>query len=206
MTVTWQGLLMLLAGGTAQLLLGHPLHRQRKVLIDDSRVRVVSANIPGNTAYTVQADTRNGAIWVVINGSALTIIDDKGGETRDLSPSDTAKLEPGQAVEFRNKGNDTACVVVVDIKNTAGAIVPQSVDLTAGNELEEHTPDQGVLLVAVSTLKLQEIMQRGEADDPTPGNPRIINVNQGDARWLESGMRTLTNLLGSPVRFIWIGW
>ncbi len=204
MTRTSQILLISVAMAGGTLWAASPMAHRPKVLLDNSTVHVVAVSIAANAAYKVHADTPKESIWVAIDGPALILAEGKGGRIRAVSPSDIGKFEFGSGIEFRNKGTAPAEIVIVGTK-VAGA-VPECVNLTAGNALEEHTPDNGVVVVAISALRLREVMQLGEPDDPTPGNPTIIKMNSGDIRWLEPGMRTLSNLLGDTVRFVWIGW
>lgn len=187
-------------------LLASPAQHVRSVL-NNSKARVLLVEIPAGGNYLMDAPTARGSVWVAINSLRLTLTGSlpKSG-FREISLGEAGTLTSGMSAEFRNARQTVGRLVVIDIKRSLNVVMPEVLDLKPGKSAEQATPDDGTVLVAISSLKLKELLEVGEPDAPVPGPSYLVSMHPGDVRWLEPGMREFTNLLGTPVRFVLVGW
>jgi len=76
-----------------------------------------------------------------------------------------------------------------------------------GNVMEDASARGETLLVALTPLRLRDIIDNSDEDEPPNyGQPRSIELPVGKTTWLPPGMHQITNVGGSVARFVTIEW
>jgi len=186
------------------------LAQHRRVILDDSRVRVTLVALAPGQSYVARGAAPHGSVWVPLDHGVVA-------HTAGSMAPEEAFIQAGQElVETIGAGSNVtfslndkanpARVVIVDVKSETQPPTLDSVTLTPGLEMEDGSARNDTLLIAESQLQLRDVRDIGDEGSPFRGMPHIIRMEPGDVRWIRHGIHDIKNLLPTPAKFTLIEW
>jgi hypothetical protein len=133
---------------------------------------------------------------IKVNGQPVEL---RSGERKFLHGRRTVILAPF--------GSGSVSLVAVNIVTAAQALTFDSLEILPRKELEDGSDRNDTLLVALAPLKLREVRDLSDEDEPwKSGPPRMIELEKGQFTWLKPGVHRLRNTGNSAARFVTIEW
>jgi hypothetical protein len=110
-------------------------------------------------------------------------------------------------VNVNSSDTRPALLVVVNVRTARQAQTFDRVELGPGKIMEDASDRNETLLVALTPLRLRDIINNSDEDEPPNyGRSRSIELPAGKTAWLPPGMHKITNVGGSLARFVTIEW
>jgi hypothetical protein len=110
-------------------------------------------------------------------------------------------------VNVSHSGSQSALLVIVNVRRARQAQTFDQVELDPGKAMEDASSRNETLLVALSPIRLRDIMNHSdEGEPPSYGEPHSVALEAGKTAWLQPGMHQITNIGGSIAKFVTIEW
>lgn len=164
-------------------------------LIDDASVHVIRINAP----YTLKSEAKFGSVWVAI-GDAISV------DGRKVSDGDAKAIPHGKTLNFTCAPQKKCEMIVVRVKKAEQdlTITTDTMDVKGG--FDDASMRNKTLIVAVSNLKLRDVLDVGDEDHPKLKKPVVITMERGEVRWLPEGMHKVSNLSQQAAKYALIEW
>lgn len=177
---------------------------QPYVVLEDSRARATTVEIPQSGTYTLQSNAAKGSVWVALEDARFVITDAGVSQNKTVSAGDTGKVPPGNSVQFQNEKQGPARLIIVDVKTSLQDLTVQAFSIS-GSLLDASDRNE-TLIIALAPLRLRDVWNTGNESRWRPSKPEIIRMGAGDVRWIRPGIHHFSNQLRTLAKFVFIEW
>lgn len=157
---------------------------------------------PGSTMRLDSQPTHKGFVLVALGDCSVLI----NGHTNNLKAGDHKEVSGG-ILELAPAPSKPTELVLVEVLSASQPLTVQSTTLARNQEVEDASDRNLTLLVAVDALRLSDVRDLSEEEEPWKSAPaKAINLQKGQTVWLQQGMHRLRNAGRTTSRFVTIEW
>ena len=165
--------------------------------------RVSVATLHGSKYLSIEPLSEIGVILLAVDDCTITV----NGSPVALKSGERSFVHGRQTVHVDSSDTRPVLLVIVNVRTARQAQTFNRVELVPGNVMEDASARGETLLVALTPLRLRDIIYNSDEDEPPNyGQPRSIELPVGKTTWLPPGMHQITNVGGSVARFVTIEW
>ncbi len=129
------------------------------------------------------------------------------GKSNRLEAGDYKEVDRGSNLTIDSTGSRPTQLVLIEVLSASQPLTIGSTTLASHEQLEDASDRNPTLLVAVSSLRLNDVRHLAKEDEPWKSDHLpTIKLQKGQAVWLKRGIHRLHNDRETVARFVTIEW
>ncbi len=146
--------------------------------------------------------SKNGIVLTAIQTAQLLV----NGERLALKAGSFKQLEGNRHLTVATASGNSVRLIVVNVRTASQPLTIQSTKVGRHKELEDASARNRTLLIAISSLRMSDRIDRSDLAGPHWGQSRTIALEPGKTLWLRPGIHRMQNENTQIIAFITVEW